>query len=285
MKRVGLIIFFSFSLKISFAQKDTHFKMGLTYLNDYVFYGRTDSIRYPYLSPYLEYSFKDFTIGGDINFLVQKNDRRLDFSEVYLMYNHDFNDQFTAGFNYYKYFNGNQRASLNGDIGSSLGLSAAYDFHFVSLSSEIGLFFSDQSDVYTTIEINKELNIPSGNATWNINPTLDLNFSTLRYYESTITRKSQRRLPPFQSFPVISSTKVVRPGFQMMDIEFSVPIEWESEYFGFSFTPTFFQPLNSVQTISTIRVGNQSLSVNSTPYSERNLKSGFFVQANIFFKF
>lgn len=285
MKKPGFLIFLSFSLSVSFAQKDTHFKMGLTYLNNYVFYGRADSLRYPYLSPYLEYAYKDFTIGGDINFLIQKNDRRLDFSEIYLIYNHDFNEQFAAGFNFYKYFNGNQRASLNGDIGSSLAISATYDFSVFNLSSEIGLFFSDKRDVYTTIEVNKEIEIPLGNAAWNINPTLDINFSTLNYYESTITRKSQRRLPGFQRFPIISCTKVVQPGFQIMDVEFSLPIEWENEHIGFGLTPTFFHPMNSVQTVSTIIVGNQSFAVNSTPYSERNLKSGIFFQASMFFKF
>jgi hypothetical protein len=84
-------------------------------------------------------------------------------------------------------------------------------------------------------------------------------------------------------------TTVQDKGFKLMATELSLPISYDSKQWGFEFTPTYAIPFNKVITSSivttTTSTGTTTLSNNSTPYSERNLRSIFYLQAGVFFKF
>ena len=265
-----------------------HFKLSTGYLSNYLFNGRADSLKMPYSVTTLEMkNGNGLSFDANLYYLLQNNNQRFDFLELNGSYEHDFTDNFSGGLYATKYFNSNQRVSVNSDITGSLGAGASYDFNIFKLSTEADLLFSSKSDVYLNLELEKEIKWKSGDFKWTFDPTADLNYSSLRYYEGSVTQNSQRKGKKSQIITLqnITSTSVVNPGFRMMDFEIAAPITFENDKYGFSFTPTFVNPMNPVNTISVVNNGGKISTIDSTPYSERFLKSTIFTNVSFFIKF
>jgi hypothetical protein len=265
--------------------KKINFKFSTGYLSNYLFNGRADSLKAPYFVNSIEMkSSNGFLINASTYYLLQKNNKKIDFIEINGSYEHDLTDRFTISFDATKYFNSSQRISTNSDITATLGASATYDLKFLFISAETDILFSSKSDVYLNIEFDKEINIIKNNFNFSFNPKLDFNFSSLGYYEGTVTKNSNRitkknKIITTQS---IISTSVDNPGFKFMDFEFALPINIVYKKFGLIFTTTFVNPMNPVSTKSVIDISGIIKTINSTPYSERILNPLIFTNISFF---
>jgi hypothetical protein len=285
-----LIITYAFSqdIKKEDSLNTFHFKLSTGYLSNYLFNGRSDSLKMPYSVTTLEMkNGNGLSFDANLYYLLQNNNQRFDFLELNGSYEHDFTDNFSGGLYATKYFNSSQRVSSNSDISGSLGTGASYDFNIFKLSTVADLLFSSKSDLYLNLELEKEVKWKSSHFTWTFDPTADLNYNSLGYYEGSVTQSSQRRGKKSQNLILqnITSTSVVNPGFRMMDFEIALPITIENEKYGFSFTPTFVNPINPVNTISVINNAGKINTILSTPYSEMHLKSKIFTNISFFIKF
>ena len=280
-----LISITSFSQESDSTNK-IQFKATAEYLSNYVYNGRADSLKSPYFTTSLELKKGEFTLTGLAYMLLQNNNQRFDYFELDGAYEHDFNDKLSMGLYASKYFSSSQRTSINSDITSSVGGSLTYDFSLFKFSTESDLLFSSKSDVYINLEFDKEVKFESNNLTYTIDPTVDMNYSTTNYYEGTITKNAQKRKKnQLVTQNSINSTSVINQGMRLMDYEVSIPLTIENKKIGFSFTPTYFLPFNSVKTISHITTGAVTTTLDSTPYSELHLEKGLYLQASVFFKF
>jgi len=287
------MFFFGSSLFAQEANKDDslknfHFIVSSGYLSNYLFNGRSDSLKMPYSVTTLELkNGNGLRFDANIYYSLQNKNHRFDFLELNASYEHDFTDNFSGGLYATKYFNSNQRVSVNSDISGSLGAGASYDFTIFKLSTEADMLFSRKSDIYLNLELEKEIKWKNGDFTWTFTPFADLNFSTLGFYEGAVTQNSQRRGNKSQiaTLQNITSTSVVNPGFRMMDFELTAPITFENNKYGFSFTPTFVNPMNAVNTISVVNNGGKISTIDSTPYSERFLKTTIYTNISFFIKF
>jgi hypothetical protein len=285
-----ILIYFSFSQVVE--KKDSinnfHFKLSTGYLSNYLFNGRSDSLKTPYSLTTLELK-NDNGLSFDANlyYLLQSNNKRFDFFEFNGSYQHNFTNNFSGGIFATKYFNSNQSTKVNSGTKGSLGAGVVYDFDILRISTETDLLFSTKTDLLLNIELDKELKWNKNEFTWTFNPIVDINFSSIGYYESSLTQNSQRkgRRRQIVALQNVTSTSVINPGVRMMDFEISLPISLENNQYGFRFVPTFVSPINSVFTTSTLNNGGVISTIDSTPYSERFLKSKFFTSISFFIKF
>jgi hypothetical protein len=282
--------------KISFSQtgkersenESKHFTVNFDYLSDYLVNGRKDSLRSPYaVAGFQASSSGGFTLNTNFYYLLQKNNRKLDFFELLLSYEKELSDQLLLGIYGAKYFSGASRNTLNSDIGASLGIGVGYDFSFVKFFTQADWLINSKSDISLTLELLKEFEIKKGAFTYSFSPQADMYYSTLGYYEGTITKNTQRRngRAPILAQPPYVSTSVVNPRFQWMAFELALPFTIENNSWGFSFTTTLACPVNPVNTKSVVTIGNTNITINSTPYSERVMNPTFYSNLSFFIKF
>lgn len=295
MLKITLIVSSMFTVTLVYAQKiqgsgetdPKHFTVHFDYLSDYLVNGRKDSLRSPYAIAGIEAATNNgLTVNANLYYLLQKNNRKLDFLELLVAYEKDISDQIQVGFYGTKYFSAANRNTLNSDINASLGLGVTYDLPFITFFTQADWLINTQSDFSLTVEMLKEFEIQKGSFAYSISPQIDMYFSTLGFYGGTITKNSQRRNGrPLLTQPAYVTTTVVNPKFQWMGLEMSIPFTIENENWGISFTPTLACPVNPVHTVSVVTFGNTNLTLPSTPYSERVMHPSIYTNLSFYIKF
>jgi len=273
--------------------KKSYFKFSASYLSNYVYNGRKDSIANPYITPSVGYfNKKGFDVSFSGYYLNVAKEHRFDFFSLDLNYNHEFTDNFSAGLVASRTFYNKSASTLSSNIKGNLGANADYDFGFIELFIEGDLLFSQKTDVALAIELEHEFCLKNGNDEFKITPTFDVNLSTLYYYEGYLNNKIGKKI--LQNNPNIKSisaaTTVDDNRFTLLDYEFSAPMSYQTKQFVFFVTPTYAIPKNTIYTttVTTTKLTSGIENVvtkNSTTESELNLKQNFFVEFGLYYKF
>ena len=295
------IVFFSFFVitlsgqlfgQVSEKPKTTSYKIQFDYLSDYIYNGRADSIKYPYQITTASVNFANgvyINLGAD--YLLTQGEKRFDFFQLDLGYEFELDKKWTGSVYGTKFFYSSQSALLNGNISTDFGANMNYDAGFIQLNNSLDVFFANKADLQWTVGFEKDFTSEKNNQKWSFDPGVYANISSLNYYESEVTRRLRPKNPAIKAatpINVISTTKTNQTGLKLMALECSFPISYENEHFGFSIYPTYAIPYNAISTTTTIKnqANNNTINtVNSTPYSERNLQNRWYVQAGIFLKF
>lgn len=258
------------------------YTLSTTYLSNYAFNGRTDSVKMPYtVCSFVAEHIHGFSIEANAYYLLKKNKSKVDFVELNARYDIDFKDSSTLSFYASQYFNSTTRTSLNNAIKTCLGAGYNYDFDFVSISAEADLLISSKADLYANIELDREWILKqTQRSKCTFDPTLDINFSTLGYYEASITKTAKK------TGQVNTSVNAVQNAhFQLMDVELALPLKWARRNWGLTCTTTIVCPQNKVTVLNTTEHAGVSTTSNVTPYAERNLITKAFVQFGLYIKF
>lgn len=271
----------------------SYFKLSGSYLSNYVYNGRQDSMRTPYFIPAIGYFNKngfDVIVSG--YYLNVAKEYRFDFLTFDMNYNHEFTENFSTGLVASKTFYNSANETLSSDINANIGANGAYDFGFIELVTSVDLLFSQKKDIALNIELEHEFNIGNGKHEFKITPTFDVNFSTLNYYEGYLNNKIGKRNTRSNNNtnPSITAvTTVNEHRFTLLAYEFSAPISYQTNKFTFFMTPTFAIPKNTIytKTVTTAKFNNGPQTVisrNSTTDSENNLKQNFFIEFGVSYK-
>ena len=273
--------------------KKSYFKFSASYLSNYVYNGRKDSITTPYITPSIGYfEKKGFSTSISGYYLTATNQHRFDFFSIDINYKHEFTDGFSGSLMANRTFYNKSSTSLSSNIKGNLGGNLDYDFGFLELFVEGDALFSQKTDFALAIELEHEFVIKSGADEFKITPTFDVNFSTLNYYEGYLNKKLGKKM--MQNNPNITSvnaiTTVDNNRFTLLDYEFSLPMTYQTKQFVFFVTPTYAIPKNTIYTTTvttTKLVGGVETVVtkNSTTTAERELKQNFFVEVGLYYKF
>jgi hypothetical protein len=271
----------------------SYLKLMSSYLSNSIYYGRTDSLALPYFTPSLTYFNKSgFYVGGSLSIYTGIGKKRIDLYSIDLGYDFDLNDHLNVSIYANKSFYNSNSTAIKSDISSSAGANLSYDFSYLEINAGTYVLFSQKSDIGFNFGLSKAIEIGDSENGVALTPYFTTYFSTLHFYEGYNTRKSGRILartfPNFQSSQSI--TVVNNPGLKLMDYEFSLNLDIEQEKWGGFIYPFLAIPRNPIYTTTSTTVklinGTQySTSNNSTPYSEKALKSRFFVEAGLYLKF
>jgi len=298
-----LIVFLIGSLLISnntFAQNrnddnesKSYWKLMTSYLSNSVYYGRTDSLATPYFTPSITYYNKSgFYVGGSLSVYTGVGKKRIDLYAIDLGYDFNLDNNFSGSIYANRSFFNSNSTAIKSDINSSAGANLSYDFSFLQINGGSDVLFSQKPDFGFNIGLSKSIDIGDPENGVALTPYFTTYFSTLHFYEGYTSRKSGKNLsrtfPNFQSSE--SVTLVNNPGLKLMDYEFSLNLDIEKENWGGFIYPCLAIPRNSIYTTTntTIKLINGTqftTSKNSTPYSEKSLKSRFFFEAGLYLKF
>lgn len=279
-------------IKDSIAKK-SYFKFSTSYLSNYVYNGRKDSIATPYITPSIGYfNKKGFDVSFSGYYLNLVNEHRFDFFSFDFNYNHEFTDNFSTGLVASRTFYNKSTSTLSSNIKGNIGANTDYDFGFIELFIEGDFLFSQKTDFALDIELEHEFSLKNGKDEFKITPTFDINFSTLNYYEGYLNKKIGKKI--VHNNPNIATVNAVTTvddnRFTLLDYEFSVPMSYQTKQFVFFLTPTYAIPKNTIYTttVTTTKLTNGIENVvtkNSTTESERNLKQNFFIEFGMYYKF
>ena len=273
--------------------KKSYFKFSASYLSNYVYNGRKDSIATPYITPSVGYfNKKGFDLSFSGYYLNQANEHRFDFFSLDLNYNHEFTDNFSSGLIASRTFYNKSTSTLSSNIKGNIGANTDYDFGFIELFIEGDLLFSQKTDFALDIELEREFSLKNGKDEFKITPTFDVNFSTLNYYEGYLNKKIGKKI--LHNNPNIATVNAITTvddnRFTLLDYEFSVPMSYQTKQFVFFLTPTYAIPKNTIYTttVTTTKLTSgieNVITKNSTTESEGNLKQNFFVEFGLYYKF
>lgn len=304
VKKVVLLTMACFFTLLAFSQTDksqeatkekSHFKFDVNYLSNFVYLGRKDSIKLPYLSPSIGYYNKSgFYALASLGFTLTKGDKRLDYYSLDAGYEFSINKKLAGNINANKIFFNDNTNNVSQDIGGTINANLNYDFGVINFNAGTTLSFANKTDVGIDVSLYRYLYAGTDDKLWTFTPTALINFNTLNFYEGYTSKsfgKNQVRNNPLIASVTSTTTLTTGNKLTLMDIELSLPINYDEKNWGFYCLPTLAFPQNTIttSTISRVVLRNGNVNTigpfNSTPNSEKNLVSTFYVELGAFIKF
>jgi hypothetical protein len=265
----------------------TSFSIQIDYLSNYIYNGRADSLKSPYQITTASLHFANGVYTNLItNYLLTPGQKRFDFFELDLGYDYSLGKKISGQLYGSKYFYSGQTNLFNSDITSNIGGSFNIDLGGIQFNHNLDVFFSSKADLQYTPGVEKTVTIKNAdNKTWTITPSIYAEISSLNYYESSITQRGLRGPRQPIASGVTSTTTLNSKGMKFLDLNFSIPLNYESKNITFAFTPTYVMPFNKVTTTTVNKTATTTTSFDSTPYAEKNLNNQFNFQIGIGYKF
>jgi hypothetical protein len=271
----------------------SHFKFDINYVNNSIYLGRADSLTLPYITPTIGYFDKSgFYISASVGYLTSSTSKKIDYYSFDAGYEFDVTKKMSGSVTANKCIYQEGSKIVSSDVRGSLSASLTYDFNYFELNTGLSASFANKTDIGIDATISRSFYFGTDDKLWTITPKAMVNLSTLYFYEGYTSRsfsiKKLNTIPNIIS--VTSVTKVAQNKLTLMDIELFVPISYDEKKWGVYCTPTLALPQNPIYTNTTStfkpRNGNTFIKTeDSTPESEKNLSSRFFIEAGIYFKF
>jgi hypothetical protein len=265
------------------APTPSHWEANVVYESNDVNNGRKDSTVIPLITPKISYIFKSgFEIDLDVGYNVhepspQVNQYTLDGSYSFNPGNYS-GSVTLSGFVYSK-----SSGSTTSEEKGSLEYSNSYQFSFIQPSLSFTWTWGNGSpDYQLSPALQQQINI--GND-WNVTPTLTMNAATQNlynsYYQNRRFKIPRDGKPPLPANVTVSGEVLNSGKFQILDYEWSAPVNFTAGNWTFNFTPTYAMPVNPADIKVSILVDN---TVKSYTYKEK-LPNTFYVQVGITYDF
>lgn len=243
---------------------------SLNYISDAVFMGRKDDVENPYLYPTLTYYNKSGLYAkGSFSYLTKSNESRIDL--FLFTAGIDFTiDKFSGDISATKYFFNDDSYNVISQVEADLSAIIRYDFNIINLSLGVNTYFSSNSntDFFLSSEISHDF--ISSNNKFQISPTVGIYLGSQNFYEEYhITRQIKINEGGSGSGTgtgtggsgsgtgdTRDTTQTVTETFidesekfDVMAIEFSVPMWYVEKSCTFSFLPTLVFPQSEANII------------------------------------
>jgi len=234
------------------SDKTASFKFGVSYLSNNVFMGRADTVKTPTVLPVLKYSFKNgIFISASADYIPNRVTNRLDGGSVAAGYDYDITDDLSGSVSFTKlFYNANSTqigssisstfsAALDYDIASIITPSVAVDYNIIKQGFGNDIFANaglSHDFAKEGIFGDKDLII--------ISPTAAINTGTQNFYDAYLTLKKYKLTAKGQAREaaaekLIAAQKKKLSKYNILDYEFSVPVEYKIGILILSFTPTY----------------------------------------------
>jgi hypothetical protein len=254
-------------------------RIGLRYTSDYLFMGRSDSAKAPYLTPSIGYYHKSgFSIRGQFSYLTAEGQGRIDMYAVTGGYDY-VGEKLAWGASLTEYLFSSSSYVVRAEMSTYLNAYAGYDFNAFMVYADAGLGFSDGADFFMSLDISRMFFLVRNK--FIITPSLAANAGTQRYYDQYYQYRSPQsgfgqggsgkgKNGQQQPAPVVGTLESDK--FQLLDYETSLQVTYRlSHTVRFFSTATWTFPVNPATVI-----------VNEVP-EEENLQKGFFWTAGVRF--
>lgn len=251
----------------------SEFIVGMSYSSDYLYMGRADSLKAPYLSPSIAFYHKSgFYAEASMSYLVAANERRVDLVTLSGGYDY-YGDNFVVGAYISEYFFNDDSYVVNAQMNTYLNAYGGYDFSWFMLYGNISMGFSDGVDVFLGGEINRTFYLFGNHL--QLTPAFYVNGGSQQYYDQYINKRvSQGGSGIGNPGGSQSGSQLLESDqFKLLDFEADVTINYTYKKLDVFLIPTFTFPVNPA-TIST-----------DTGVYEEELSNGFYWTIGISYTF
>jgi len=256
------------------------FKFGVTYITNNVYLGRTDTVTTPVIAPQVKYTLKPgIYFEGSLYIIPNKPTQKLDGGDIGAGYDFDITDDFSGGASFTKMF----YSATSTQIASSISSTAHVDFDY------------DIADIITPA-ISLDYNFISGGGNNDfllapaiahdfitkgvfgtedillISPTITANVGTQNFYDAYLTKKNFKSVKRTKEQNAILAAYTNKLGqTELLDYEFSAPIEYKTGHFIVQLVPTYAVVQNQLPKAIATRLSDAS--------------AVFYVEAGVSLKF
>lgn len=243
-------------------EETSYFLASLGFINDAVFLGRKDSISAPYLYPSISYHDKSgFYATGSFSYLTKSNESRIDLFLGTIGY--DFTiKKFQGDISLTKYFFNTDSYNVISEVEADITASFVYDFNILNIGVAATTFINKNSgsDIFFSSAVSHDF--VTNDQKFQISPTIEVYFGSQNFYEEYYIndRFGNRKGSGsgqgsgqgsgkgiIENTEAVSSIVVLEESekFNLMAIEFSLPIWYVHKSFAVSFSPTLVLPQNT----------------------------------------
>lgn len=277
------------SVEQSQMEDPSYVSIAVNFMNDAVYLGRKDSISAPYLYPSITYFNKTGLYAtGSFSFLTKSNESRIDLFLGTIGYEINSN-KFSGDISFTKYFFNTDSYNVISEVEADLTATLGYDFDVFNLNLSLTNFFNKNStsDIFLSSEISHDF--VSTDRKFQISPTMGIFLGSQNFYKeyyiynrfgserSTGSGQGSGQGTGSTADPIETTTTTVvleeSEKFDLMAVEFSIPIWYMAKPFTVSFLPVLVVPQNPA-----------TLTVDSAIYEE-DLENTFYWMVGLSYRF
>lgn len=260
--KLFLFVLLSLSVSYTYAQTDTtkkggtdtistpkaHFRIGVSYINNSVYLGRTDTVTTAGISPIISYTFQSgIYLAGGLDFLPNRKINKLDGGNLEIGYDHHFTDDFEGGVAFTKLFYNSTSTQVSSSLSSVITAYADYDIASIITPGVVFGYNIAKSgginDVLLNPNISHDFEIKGifGDSDFLlISPQFGFNAGSQNYYAEYIEKKNHiSKKAAAAANAAYNSYYDALSNFTLLDYEITAPLVYKSGHFRFSFTPTY----------------------------------------------
>lgn len=246
------------------------FKIGLDYISNNVFMGRTGTTTTPTFAPNAKYGFgSGLYFSGTLDFLPNNKTKKLDGGDLSAGYDFDLSDDLSGVVSYTKFLYSSASTRIGSSISSTFNAGLNYDITDVvtpyvdvdynvnrkGITDDIFFNFGISHDFITRkIFTDRDLFL--------ISPSVSANIGSQNFYDAYLIKKVFKNAKKTEvQNTLINQYEQNLNKLKLLDYEFSTPLEYKLNHFIFQFTPTYAivesQSLSAALT-KTIGLSNKS---------------------------
>lgn len=232
--------------------KKGNLKISVNYSSNIVFMGRADTVKTPAILPELKYTFKNgIFISAGADYIPNRTTNKLDEGNLAAGYDFDITDDLSGGVSYTKLFYSQNSTQIGSSISSTFSANLDYDIASI-ITPSIGVDYNIikqgfNNDIFVNAGLSHDFakeGIFADKDIFIISPTATLNAGTQNFYDAYFTLKKYKLTATGQAKEsaaekLILKRKTQLSKFNLLDYEFSAPVEYKIGVLILSFTPTY----------------------------------------------
>ena len=268
-----------------------YLKVGLNYLNNNVFLGRTDTVRTPTLSPAISFGFgSGFYLSGAMDIITNRSNNKLDGGNVEIGYDYTGDGNLEWGASFTKLFFNSTSTRVSASLSSTLSAYIDYDIADVitpALNVSYNISKSNskndgKNDILFSPSLSHDFLIESllgQNDKLLISPQATMNLGSQNFYYDYLLLKGL--VNKRGSTPVLTTYSNDLGSVVLLDYELTAPIIYKLGRFAISFTPTLAFAQDNLPRNNAAQV----LLSNNIEKSQPIHPSEFYFETGVSFKF
>lgn len=238
-------------------QQKSQVRIGAWYTSDYIFMGRADSAKAPYLSPYVGYYHKSgFFVNGSMSYLTAAEEGRVDMLKLSGGYDY-YRKKFEAGLIATGYIFNDYSYSILSEMSAFINGYVGYDLSGFMIYADGSLGFSENTDVFLGVEINRKFYAIKNKL--RITPAVYINAGTQQYYSEYYTMRSTQTGQGHANGMGNSGSQTTSPNnlkvsesnkFELLDYEADLQISYKIKKVRLYISGTWTFPVNPATIVS-----------------------------------
>jgi Bacterial protein of unknown function (Gcw_chp) len=246
MKQLPLLIAAAFSCSAILAQekeKSSYFHAGVDYQSNSVYLGRSDSARLPYLTPSVGYYHSSGLYAQtSLSYLAASGSSRVDLYNVEAGYNFKHNN-LSGDLAVSKYFYNQQSENVRSSVNWNTRFDLVYTVpDVVNFLGGAGIDFGTYTDYTASIAASHVFSLLDDDL--EISPAITLNAGSQNFYKAYQSKKENAAAKKRRNKNPVLVDISQASAFRLLDYEFSVPVSYDLDKFGFNAALTYALPVN-----------------------------------------